>query len=339
MPPLSPLTETTIPWSTFDEAIESSQKFILSSHLRPDADALGSELGMASLLRQKGKEVTIVNPGASPAHLKFLDPENEIKCIADMKSGWSNSYDTWLVIDTSSWQQLGDIGTLMQKFAGKKIVVDHHVSSDKLDAIEFKDTKSPASGCLVFEYATHANLKLDPQTAMQLFSAICTDTGWFRFPATNSNTYRIAAELIDAGVDQSTLHKELYERGSLGKLHLSGAALSRVEVGCDGLLAYTYVSQDDFKKIKAHPADTENLVNECLKIDGVEVALILVEQQNRQVKISFRSRGRFNVAKIAEEFGGGGHILASGGMVPGPIVQAVSGVISRITAIMKAEQA
>jgi phosphoesterase RecJ-like protein len=323
-----------IDWLRFQAEMQDCQSFILTSHLRPDADALGSELALASLLRKQGKKVTIVNPGQSPEHLLFLDPTREIRSVADLKAGWSESYDALIVVDTASWQQLGDMGSVIRNLKGKKFIIDHHLSADDLGASEYKDTTSPASGCLIYLLAKALGWSIDTHEAISMFAAICTDTGWFRFPATTALTYQIAADLINLGVQPNLLYRELYEQGSLSKLQLSGTVLTRVKVDFEGRIAYTYVSQDDFKKTHAHPADTENLVNECLKIQGTEVALIFVEQMNRQIKISFRSRGQFDVAKIAEHFNGGGHRLASGATLKGPLNDCILSVLEYIRTIV-----
>ena len=309
-----------IDWSPLKEIIDHQNRFVLTSHVRPDADALGSELGMALLLRSMGKTVQIINPGATPAHLQFLDPEGEIKSVHDspaLKKAILEC-DVHIVLDTSAWGQLGEVGKVMKTATTQKVVIDHHVSSDDLDATQFKDTSSPATGCLIYEFMQAINHTPDVRAASCLYAAIATDTGWFRFPSTTSKTMRTIASLMDAGANPAELYSLLYEQAAVPRLHLSGIVLQRVATACDGQLAYTYVTQSDFAKSKAHPADTENLVNQCMTVAGTRAAFILVQQANRKFKVSLRSRVNFDVTPIAEQLGGGGHRQASGAMLPGP---------------------
>ncbi len=309
-----------IDWSPLKEIIDQRDRFVLTSHVRPDADALGSELGMALLLRSLGKTVQIINPGATPAHLQFLDPEQEIKSVHDapaLKQAILEC-DVHIVLDTSAWGQLGEVGNVMQKSTTQKVVIDHHVSSDDLNATQFKDTSSPATGCLIYDFMQAIDHTPSSRAASCLYAAIATDTGWFRFPSTTSKTMRTIANLIDAGANPAELYTLLYEQAAVPRLHLSGIVLQRVATACQGQLAYTYVTQSDFARSKAHPADTENLVNQCMTIAGIRAAFILVQQPNRKYKVSLRSRVDFDVTPIAEQLGGGGHRQASGAMLPGP---------------------
>ncbi|HET6425077.1 MAG TPA: DHHA1 domain-containing protein, partial [Planctomycetaceae bacterium] len=198
------------------------------------------------------------------------------------------------------------------------------VSADDLQAIEFKDTTREATGSLIFELAGVLGVTPNAHAAQALFAAIATDTGWFRFSATSSETYRVIGELVRCGAVPATIYRELYEQGTLARVHLAGRILSRVKLEENGMLAYTSVGLDDFAETGALPSDTEDLVNECLKIAGTQAAFIAIEQANKQVKVSFRSRNDVNVATIAERFNGGGHRQAAGATLPGPLTQAVA---------------
>ncbi|MCG6157380.1 DHH family phosphoesterase [Rubinisphaera margarita] len=326
-----------IDWASLEDLLRNNESFVLTSHVRPDADALGSELALAGMLESWGKQVHIINPGATPAHLQFLDPESKVSALHTHpdRAELIRKCDAHIVLDTSAWIQLGEVGKVMSRSDSTKIVIDHHVSSDDLQAVEFKDTTSPATGCLVYELMTFCEYTPTMQEASSLYCAIATDTGWFRFPATNPVTMRIGGELIAAGANPAQLYNRLYEQGSVERLKLSGLALQRVSLACDDLLVYTYVTQADFAATKAHPADTENLVNECMRIKGTQAAFILVEQPNRQLKASLRSRESVDVTPVAEHFGGGGHRQASGAMLPGPIDQAIEKLVELFAVQLK----
>ena len=315
-----------INWEPLRQIIQAHQRFVISSHVRPDADAIGSEIGLARVLEALGKSVRIVNTSATPANLLFLDPTRQAQQLgAAAKPEDVTQAEVHIVVDTSSWAQLSDVGKAMRVSSAKRVVIDHHVSCDDLGATEFKDTSSEATGSLIFLLSEALGVTLTADAATALFAAIATDTGWFRFAAVTAETMRIAGRLMECGASPPAIFRELYEQGTLSKMHLVGRALSRMQLDCDGELAYTTVDWNEFVQVGAVPADTEDLVNECLTVSGTKGAFIAIEQQNRQVKISFRSRIEgLNVAAVAEKFTGGGHRLAAGATLAGPFANAVS---------------
>jgi phosphoesterase RecJ-like protein len=318
-----------IHWQAFLQLLEGRERFVISSHVRPDADALGSEIGLAMFLRKRGKHVRIINPSATPPHLKFLDPDGMIQQIVeDVTIDEACQAEMHIVVDTSAWQQLCEVGSVLRQTPARKVVIDHHLSSDDLGATEFKDVSASATGVLIAELIAAAGDEISLSQAEALFAAIATDTGWFRFPNTDSRTLLAAASLIDHGVRPNLLYRELYERSSLARLKLHSIALGRATLACDGKLAYTLVTLQDFVDTGALPTDTEELVNVCLAIEGVQAAFILVEQPDGRMKASLRSRSELSVAAIAEQFGGGGHRLAAGTMLPGPILAAEESLLT-----------
>lgn len=325
-----------IDWKPLQQIIDEHQTFVISSHVRPDADAIGSALGLASILEELGKSARVINPSATPPHLAFLDPEGRIAKIGQQVSvEEATQADVHVVVDTSAWAQLQDVGKVLKKMAGRKVVIDHHVSSDDLGAVEFKDVSASATGLLITEFAEFLGVALTAPVASLLYCAIATDTGWFRFSNTDGRTMAAAGRLIDAGVAPHLLYRELNERSSLQRLHLHGVVLGRVATECDGRLAHTHVFLKDFTETGAHPTDTEDLVNDCLTVDGVECALILVEQRSGQVKASLRSRGNVSVAAVAEQFGGGGHRQAAGATIDGPLPAAQQRIIQSLTTALR----
>ena len=321
---------SSINWTPLCELIKVHQKFLLSCHVRPDADALGSELALACFLKSMGKEVRIINPSVHPKGLAFLVKEHEVRYVGD---GVTTEDFEWaevhIILDTSAWSQLPGLANFYRKTKSIKVVIDHHVSSDSLGAEEFKDITSPATGCLIYDLGCALNCTMTAEIATLIYAAIATDTGWFRFPATTSYTMHIISKLIEAGAEPHQIYELLYEQNSLSQLKLMGRVLGQVQTDFDGLLAYTVVSCEDFSATGTTPVDTEGLVNYCLTLAGSQAAFIAVEQRSRQVKISFRSRTAWDVSKVAESFGGGGHRQASGAMLNGPLSSAVTKVLGK----------
>jgi phosphoesterase RecJ-like protein len=307
-------------WTRFIELINANQRFLLTSHIRPDCDALGSELGMCGVLEGLGKEVTIVNGHPTPPNLSFIDPQNRIKVLGqDAQVDELLDQDIMMVLDTSAWAQLGPMGDVIRATKAKKIIVDHHVSEDDLGAELFKNTTAEATGRLVVEAAEHLGVALTPEIAMPVFAAIATDTGWFRFSSTTSETYRVIAKVVDAGAKPTDIYCSLYEQDTAGRVRLRGLILSRIVSELGGRLQHTYVAKEDFERTGAVPSDTEDAINLALAISGTEFAVIFVEQQTGGFKISFRSRCSLECNRIAEIYDGGGHKAAAGAFLEGSL--------------------
>ncbi len=308
-----------INWTQFKDVISKAREVNLTSHIRPDCDALGSELGMAGLLRHLGKKVRIVNGQATPPNLAFIDPGNEIQTInVDIKADELMGADLWIILDTSAVAQLGPMAEIIARFEGTRIIFDHHVGEDDLGALLFKNTTAEATGRLVVEAAEQLGVPLTPEMAVPLFAALATDTGWFRFPSVNSLTWQVAGKLVDAGASPAGIYGSLYEQETLGRLRLRGVVLNRIRVECAGRLAHTYILRNDYEETGAHPTETEDLVNHCLEIKGTEFAVILVEQMCGGFKISLRSRCHVASNDVAGNFGGGGHKAAAGAFIDAP---------------------
>ena len=326
---------TTIDWPAFTELIAQHQRYLLTSHIRPDCDALGSELGMAGVLEALGKEVRIVNGQATPPNLVFIDPQQKIETIGqDVTPEELVDIEVLMILDTSAWAQLGPMGDVIRSTNARKVLVDHHVGEDDLGATPFKNTIAEATGRLVVEAAEHLGVALTKEIATPLFAAIATDTGWYRFGSTTADTYRTAAKLVDAGAVPSDIFGALYERDSLARVKLRGRITERFVTELDGRLAHTSVRLADFEQTGALPSDTEDVINIGLSVLGTEVAVILVELSSGGFKISFRSRCELNCNEVAKQFGGGGHKAAAGAFIDEPFDVAQQRVLDAVRAAM-----
>ena len=324
-----------IDWPSFVEIFRRQRTFLLTSHIRPDCDALGSELGMAGVLEGLGKEVLILNGHPTPPNLAFIDPRQRIRVLGrDLAADALPPVDVIVILDTSAWAQLGPMAEVVRASSAQKIILDHHVSEDDLQAVSFKDPQVEATGRLVLEAARQLGVALTPEIAIPLFAAIATDTGWFRFSSARAAAYRAAAELIDAGVRPDELYAQLYERDTLGRVRLRGVILSRVQAERDGRLVHTYVLKEDFSQTGALPSDTEDVINMTLAIAGAEMAVITIEQPEGGCKVSLRSRCAVDCSRIAEQFGGGGHKAAAGAFLVEPPHEAAAKVLAAVQAAL-----
>ncbi|MGD9634073.1 MAG: bifunctional oligoribonuclease/PAP phosphatase NrnA [Pirellulales bacterium] len=321
-----------IDWRPFVEIVREHKSFVLTSHMRPDCDAIGSELGLALALRSLGKEARIVNGDTVPPHIAFIDPKHDVLTLGRDIQAADVRPDVLIVVDTSAWAQLGPMGDVVRNSAAKKIVIDHHVSQDNLSAIVFKDVQSEATGRLILSAIDALGASVTPQIAEPLFAAIATDTGWFRFNSVTALTFAAAGRLVHSGASPSSIFTSLYEQNTLARLHLQGRILTAAKTECDGRLIYSGATPQDLAETGAEATDTEDVVNRLLGITGVEVALLFLELGPNETKVSLRSRTAFDVRKIAEQFGGGGHTAASGVRYPGALADAVKALTGAVRA-------
>ncbi len=325
----------TIDWKPLQNIVDQHQSFLLTSHCRADCDAIGSELAMAEILEQLGKQVRIVNGDEVPLHISFIDADNRVETLgrgvtaADLKDT-----EVLMVLDTSAWVQLGPMAEVVKQFSGVRVVVDHHVSQDDLQATVFKDSTAEATGRLILEFCNAINAKVTPSIAHQLFTAIATDTGWFRFASVTDNTFEALAQLVAAGARPADVFASLYERHTLARLKLRARILENIEPIAGGRLMASQVLQQDFAETGAEPADTEDVINTLLTVSGSQVAVLFVELK-RITKVSLRSRSDFDVRAFAEKFGGGGHKAAAGIAYEGSISEARTSVLQLLEAELK----
>lgn len=321
-----------IDWQPLIEIIQQHETFVLTSHCRADCDAVGSEVALAHLLRAMGKQVVIANGDPVPEHIAFIDPERRVKVLGESVAAKELlARDVLIVVDTGAWVQLGPMAEVVRMFPGERVVIDHHVSQDDLDATLFKEETAAATGRLILELGEALGIEITPEIATPLFAAIATDTGWFRFSSVQEVTFLALARLVKAGANPPAIFSELFERHSLARLYLRGRILNNIVTDAGGRLLSTHVTQQDFNETGANKTDTEDAINALLTVAGSEVAVLFVELKPEKTKVSLRSRTAFDVQQIAAQFGGGGHKAASGVTFEGSIAEAQEAVLGAIS--------
>jgi phosphoesterase RecJ-like protein len=329
-----------IAWSRFKAMVDAGKRFVITSHVRPDGDSIGSELGTAAMLDQLGKQTTIANASTTPPRYGFLDPQSRIRHLGTQVTlDQLEGADTVIIVDTSAWEQLGGMSEFVRRTTARKIVVDHHVSEDDLGAEMFKDTGAAACGEILAEAVEALGCRLTREIAEPLFVAMATDTGWFRFSSTDGRVLRTAARLVEAGLEVDRLYRRLFEESSLARLKLMGRVLNSLQVTAGGRLAWSWVSLDDLRATGAIPQDTEDLVNYTLTIAGTEIGLMFLELRDSRVKVSFRAKGGIDCTRLAGPFGGGGHREAAGCTIQGTLAQAQDRVLQVATAALQTSAA
>lgn len=302
----------------FKQLLSSPQKIVLTIHLNPDADALGSALGFASVLKKKGHTVTVVSPNTFPDFLRWMK-ENEKVLIFDQQPEKCidvlNSANIICSMDYSALKRVGDIGKEIEKSNAAKVIIDHHIEPENYADYMKWSTEAGATAELVYDLFNELDWlgDLDKDAGECLYAGIMTDTGGFRHPNTTKHIHEIVAQLIGLGVDSAKVSKLVYDTNSVNRVKLLGFTLSkRLKIIEDYSTAYIALSAEDLKNYNAQRGDTEGLVNYALSIKGITMAALFKESEG-MVKMSFRSIGSFSVNDFARaNFDGGGHNNAAG---------------------------
>jgi phosphoesterase RecJ-like protein len=318
-------------WSPLVQFLRAHDDILLMTHIRPDADGLGSQLALHDALTAIGKRSRVVIASTLPPRYRFLDPDGTtIELFTAATADRFRNAGAVVVMDTGTWGQLGDFGPFLQGLTVPKAVVDHHRTQDDLGGLRFVDTSAEATGRLAYEIIRALHAPLSPRAAHHLFMALALDTGWFRHPNTTAGTFALAEELVKAGANPPPLYEQLFECAPVARLRLLGVALERLQTRAGGQICFTEIFVSDYADTGAVPGDTEDLINYPRSVDGVEVALVFIEQPEGGTKISFRARSRVDVSKVAERFGGGGHKLASGARDPRDLPTAREAVLAAV---------
>ena len=316
-----------VDWSPLVAFLLRHDRPLLMTHIRPDADGLGAQLALHDALTALGKQPRVAIASKLLPRYEFLDRNRKV--IEDFKPAAFADRDCVVILDTGTWNQLGDFGDWLKTSPLPRVVVDHHLTQDDLGGQSFVDPKAEATGRLAHEIIRALGAPISPTAANHLFMALATDTGWFRHPNTTPATFALASELMAAGANPTALHEQLYEAAPLPRLRLTGLALERLQVRAGGRIAFTEIYLADYPATGAVPGDTEDLINYPRSVEDVEVGLVFIEQPGGGTKISFRSRA-IDVSLVAKQFGGGGHRLASGARTNKPLPETRDAVLAAV---------
>jgi phosphoesterase RecJ-like protein len=297
--------------------IEQRDRFVLTSHARPDGDAIGSALACCQVLRAMGKQADVVLHDGVPRIYRGLPFADQV-LQADRVPG---SYQAAIILECDSIHRTRLAG-LEDRFL---ISIDHHISGRPFADVNWIDPHAVATGEMVFRLAREAGTPFSPEIATCLYTALMTDTGSFMFQGTNEHTFALARELVLAGADPSHCARSIYFAHSVGKMRLLGEALRHLNT--EGQIGWTWVTQEQMERCAAKEEDCEGLVNYVLSIGEIEVAALFRELPDGRFRVSLRSKGKLDVARVAEGFGGGGHECASGCSVNGPLAQALREIL------------
>jgi phosphoesterase RecJ-like protein len=299
------------------QQIEQRDRFVLTSHARPDGDAVGSALACCQVLRALGKRADVVLHDGVPRIYRSLPFADQV-LQANHVDG---NYQAAIILECDSIHRTRLEG-LEDRFL---ISIDHHVSGRPFANVNWIDPHAVATAEMVFRLAREAGAKLSPEVATCLYTALMTDTGSFMFQGTNQHTFALARELVLAGADPSHCARNIYFAHSVAKMRLLGEALRNLRT--KDHVGWTWITHEQMERWSAKEEDCEGLVNYVLSIGEVEVAAFFRELPDGRCRASLRSKGKLDVSRVAECFGGGGHECASGCSLEGPLDRAISQVL------------
>lgn len=310
--------------------IRTNQSFLIVSHENPDCDALGSTIAMALVLRELGKDVITYNTDGVPEYLRFLP---EWSGIADSLDCVTDDVEVAMLLDCADISRPGkNFEDLILKNNFTLASIDHHATNHPSSEHCLVDENASSTGVLLYRMIKRMEMPISPDIAECLFSTIVGDTGSFRYSNTSSETFRIAADLVDCGADPEKVSRLIYDNEPLRKVMLRTLAMNTLEV--IGKIAFLHVSSQVFEQTGTEKEHTEGLVSIARSIEGIEVAVFLRQESALDWKVSLRSKEYVDVAQIAGRYGGGGHRRAAGCVISAPLATIKRRLRSSIEKVM-----
>lgn len=306
-------------------AIGEKQSFLITSHMDPDGDSLGSQMALFRILRDSGKLVAVVNQGAVPSRYRFLDEEGIIKFDP---GDLDFTPDCAIIIECPTIERIGFVRDLIPKSA-LTLNIDHHPDNSRYAEINLVDPESSAVGETLFLLFEEGNLKITAETAEALYAAIISDTGRFRFSSTTPRCLEIASKLISLGANPKKIADYIYSDFSPQTIRLLGQTLSGLKLAAEGRVGYVAISADSLRKSGADMENSEGFVDFVLGISGVNLGILFKELPGYKIKVSVRSQNGYDAALFARYFNGGGHVSAAGFSQDGSLDGVMAAVLKK----------
>jgi phosphoesterase RecJ-like protein len=314
------------------EILKEKNSFLITAHVYPDGDSLGTMLALGFFLKEKlGKQVDMAQDGQVPEIYQFLPRWQEIKD----KNQLQNRYDVLIALECPSPERMG---TVLEKVRPGHLVIniDHHKDNQLYGDINWLNAKASAVGELIYEIIYEIDSEaLTPEMAVCLYTAMFTDTGGFHYSNTTGNTLRYCADLLDRKVNGWEIARKVYHTSPYNKTRLLGKMMAGIRVIHHGKVAYGCITRQMFAEYGCSPNDTEGFVNPVRAVEGIEIGILFQETLDGKTKASFRSVGQYDVAELAKKFGGGGHAMAAGATIEGPISVVTESVLENVVQWME----
>ncbi|MEK7329558.1 MAG: bifunctional oligoribonuclease/PAP phosphatase NrnA [Candidatus Eisenbacteria bacterium] len=332
------MTPATPDRAAFHALVARHRRFLLTTHIHPDGDGLGSEAAMALWLTAQGKETRILNDSVMPPAFAFLARHAAFEVYeAEVAERRLSESDAVVVLDTSNRQRIGRLSAVLDRHPIPIAVVDHHVSHARgFGLVNVIEPEASATGEILYDLIREGGGAITPAIAEALYVALMTDTGSFRYSNTDTHAHKMAAELLTHGLDPQRLHAQVHSHASAGRLRFFGEVLSALELLADGRLVALEAAPEQFQRHGLVGADTDGLVDLPRTIAGVEVVALFSEVEPGKVKVSLRSTGRVSIDQICSRLGGGGHVHAAGVLLRGSRADARARILPELQRLIDA---
>lgn len=293
--------------------LKTHSRFIITSHVNPDPDAIGSEIAISGILKQLGKEFFIINTSITPYNIKFMDNDNLIEYYNEEKHAkLFENCDAAIVLDLNHLNRTVRLEKKLRNFQGDIVCIDHHTDPELFVKYNFIDQTKSSTGEIIFDLISSTReLSFNKNIATAIYSAIMTDTGSFRFSKTTPELHRKVASLLEYNLSTEKIYDQIYSQFEFSRIKLLGESLHSISISDSGEVSYMIVTQESVKLSGGIESDVDGFVNFALSTKGVKIGILFFELKDG-VKISFRSKENIPVNKLAQQFGGGGHLNASG---------------------------
>jgi len=309
------------------EIFRKHDSFVIMSHVRPDGDAIGSQIGLGFALMAAGKTVRLINEDGLPENLAFLPGSEKI----ETPPAEPLEVEVAIALDTATKPRLGDNALNAASKAKLLLNIDHHISNPGYGDVNLIDSHSPATGQIVYHIIRTLGLPLPAESRDAIYVAVSTDTGSFQYPSTTAATYDMAADLIRQGLDVGSINSKTYDDHPYRRVELMRALLNTLQLSPAGNVASWELKDSTRIDLGLRPEDSEGLIDIIRAIRGVRVAVFFEELPDGKIRVSMRSKDKgVDVCKIAMQFGGGGHALAAGIRMAGPIGEARDKVLAAV---------
>lgn len=314
------------------EVLRGHERFVLMSHVRPDGDAIGSQIALGFALMGMGKKVWMINEDGVPESLEFLKGSERVtrppEEVLDVEVA--------IALDTGNKPRLGEKSLHAASAAKVWLNIDHHISNPGYGDVNLIDGKSPATGQILYELITGLGLPFSEETRDAIYVAVSTDTGSFQYGSTTAKTYEMAADLMRRGLSVGRINSDTYDNHPLRRLELMKALLDTLALGAEGRLASWELRKETMERLELQADDSEGLIDMIRAIRGVLVAAFFEELGDGKVRVSMRSKDkRVNVCEVAERFGGGGHAMAAGIRMAGSLDEAKVAVLGVLAGVLE----
>lgn len=318
-------------WDEIQAAIDPYSTFVISSHINPDGDAVGSALALKRILEKRGKDVLFVmEEELGRTFTPFLEG-GECAAFEPTPPDLSDR-EVVIMTDAGLWKRLGKVGDAFSQHPGNKVCIDHHPPPpEEFPGVRIVNTKSPSTTVMIYNFLEHLGMELTLDIAEPIYLGMIVDTQNFHLPNTTIESHQIAAKCLEAGVDPTKVYEPVFGRNTFSRLRLKSMAVENLKVYCDGKLAVMHTSMEMFEDSKADRMDDEGFSDLVRTIDDVRVGIYLREEPENRVKVSWRAKGENNISVSANKFGGGGHMRASGARLRGTVEEARQQVIEEMT--------